>query len=132
MFSSDRESIKERIKDFRKSTKLKQPQVAEYLGLTRTAYVGREKDGNFTWDHFLLLAELFDTTPFILKYGLDDDALRGIAKSMRNNNRLQQPTFTIFDDFDDKIAQISNYSNFLSLEDSEQNLIISYIEENDL
>ena len=132
MFSSDSESIKERIKDFRKSFKLKQPEVADYLGLTRTAYVGREKDGNFTWDHFLLLAELFDTTPFILKYGLDDDDLRGIAKSMRSSSRLQQPTFTIFDDFDSKITDFSNYSQFLSLDASEQNLIISYIDEKDL
>ena len=119
--------IKERVVDLRKSIKLNQLEVANFLGLTRTAYVSREKEGNFTWPELKLLAELFDISPFFLKYGWENDDLIAIVSTIGSGNVAKEPGFTIFDDLDDKLRELGNYSTFITLDKDEQKLIIDYV-----
>ena len=119
--------IRERVVDLRKSIKLNQQEVANFLGLTRTAYVAREKEGSFSWEELKLLADLFDITPFFIKYGWENKDLIAIVSSIGSGTVAREPGFTIFDDLDDKLKELGNYSIFVTLDKEEQDLIINYV-----
>ena len=134
MFSYDNESVKERVCDFRKFSKVTQSEMAEYLGMKRTAYQHHEADGNFTWEQIELLADFFSTSPIFLRYGADDDDLRSLSKMLKSGKAtaFKQPTFTIFDDVNRKVEELSDYTLFLCMDEIHRNRITKYIIDNDL
>ena len=84
MFSVNYDEIKERVCDFRKASKSTQQDVALYLNMKRASYRAKEADGTFDWDETVQLAELFNTSPVFIRYGVEDDDVKVIAKILRN------------------------------------------------
>ena len=130
MFSVNYDEIKERVCDFRKASKSTQQDVALYLNMKRASYRAKEADGTFDWDETVQLAELFNTSPVFIRYGVEDDDVKVIAKILRNKptgTRLMQPKVTIFDDLEKYQEDTRLYLSYLNLDTNEQNRIIRYI-----
>lgn len=135
MLKYDNESISERIVDLRNSIRAYQHELAEYLGLKRTTYRRREADGDFSWEHLVMLAELFNVSPIFLAFGIEDRELRSLAKMISTEpaTAFHDVDFTIFDpNFEEKKGDIANYASFLCLHEAYQKIILDYIEENHL
>lgn len=134
MLRYDNESVKERICEFRKFCKATQADMAEYLGMKRTAYQRLETIGNFSWEHIELLADFFNVSPIFLRYGIEDHELRSISKMLKSGKAtaFKDATFTIFDDLEEKENELSDYAAFISLSDIDKKRITDYMQENNL
>ena len=133
MFSINYTEIGDRVKDFRKSMKLTQQELAMYLNMKRGTYRVKETDGSFDWDEILQLADYFEASPIFLRYGVEDEELKVIAKIIREKpigSVLMQPKVTIFDDLEKYQEDTKLYISFLNLEQNEQNRILRYINSN--
>ena len=135
MFSVNNEEIKERVCELRSRAKANQQDLALYLNIKRNAYQRKEASGDFNWEETLMLAEYFDSSPILIRFGAEDDELRVISKFIKNQTvgtKLMQPRVTIFDDLEKYEEDLEIYSSFLNLEENEQNRIIRYINSNNL
>lgn len=130
MFSVNYDEIKERICDFRKASKSTQQDVALYLDMKRASYRTKEAEGSFDWEETVQLAELFNTSPVFIRYGVEDDGVKAIAKILREKSSgivLRQPRVTIFDDLEQYQENNRLYSSYLNLDKNEQDRILRYI-----
>ena len=135
MFSVNNSDIKDRVCEFRNSSKLTQQDMAIYLGLTRSQYQNKESKGNFDWDTIVLLADFFNTSPYFIKFGVENEELRVIKRILNEKpvgTVLQQPNVTIFDDLEKYQEDTQLYLSFLNLDQTDQNRIIRYINSVDL
>lgn len=135
MLKYDNQSISERIIDLRNSIHAYQHDLAEYLGLKRTTYRRREAEGDFSWEHLVMLADLFNVSPIFLAFGIEDSELRTLAKMINtpSGSSFHDVDFTVFDpEFEQKKEGIANYASFLCLKEAHQKIILGYIEENHL
>ena len=134
MFSVNYNEIKERIADFRKAAKATQQDIALYLNMKRGSYRTKEAEGSFDWDEIVQLADFFNTSPIFIRYGVEEDELKVLAKILSKNNlgtRMRQ-TYSIYDDLDKAKEESRLYISFLNLDQNEQNRIIRYINSNDI
>ncbi len=67
--------INDRIRTTRKAKRLKQYQVAQFLGIKESTYSQMERTGNVTSDRIVQLAEIFGVTTDYLLTGKDSDEL---------------------------------------------------------
>lgn len=135
MFSVNNEEIKERVCELRSRAKANQQDLALYLNMKRNAYQRKEASGDFNWEETLMLAEYFDNSPILIRFGVEDDELRVISNFIKNRpvgTKLMQPRITIFDDLEKYEEDLELISSFFNLEESEQNRIIRYINTNNL
>lgn len=135
MFSVNNEEIKERVCELRSRAKANQQDLALYLNMKRNAYQRKEASGDFNWEETLMLAEYFDNSPILIRFGVEDDELRVISNFIKNRpvgTKLMQPRVTIFDDLEKYEEDLELISSFFNLEESEQNRIIRYINTNNL
>ena len=134
MIKYDTNAIHARVSDMRNIFRMSQADVADYLGLKRTTYRRREKEGDFLWEHIEQLAVLFTTSPIFIAYGIDDDELRTLAKMLKQPepNAFSDTMFTFFDDLDEKEKELGNYASFLCLDEIERNRILRHILDNNL
>ena len=135
MFSVNNEEIKERVCELRSRAKANQQDLALYLNMKRNAYQRKEALGDFNWEETLMLAEYFDNSPILIRFGVEDDELRVISNFIKNRpvgTKLMQPRVTIFDDLEKYEEDLELISSFFNLEESEQNRIIRYINSNNL
>lgn len=131
MFSVNNNDIKERICDYRKVYGATQQDLAIFLDMKRTSYRVKEADGNFDWDETVQIAEFFNVSPYFIRYGVEEEQLRIIAKFLKENDgTLHQPNVSIFDDIDQYKDDMRLYISFLNLDINEQKRIIKYIEAN--
>ena len=131
MFSVNNNDIKERICDYRKVYGATQQDLAIFLDMKRNSYRVKEADGNFDWDETVQIAEFFNVSPYFIRYGVEEEQLRIIAKFLKENNgTLHQPNVSIFDDIDQYKDDMRLYISFLNLDINEQKRIIKYIEAN--
>ncbi len=130
MFSNDPEQIRDRIRDYRKLKKVTQQDLADYIGMKRGAFRSREAEGNFAWEDIELVAEFFETSPYFLQYGAEEDDLHALAKMLKMRCSLRQPEFTIFGDLNKQIEMNNLYLSFISLRSEDQKRIERFIDTN--
>ena len=131
MFSVNNNDIKERICDYRKVYGATQQDLAIFLDMKRTSYRAKEAEGSFDWDETVQIAEFFNVSPYFIRYGVEDEQLRIIAKLLKNNDTaLHEPNISIFDDIDQYKEDLQLFISFLNLDKIEQKRIIKYIEAN--
>ena len=119
MLSSDKQLVKERIVDYRKMRKVTQSDMAYYLNIKRGAYQFRESTGDFKWEEIEMIADFFDISPYFLRYGIEEDELRKLAKDMRTPMRFHEPNYTIFNGLEKmpEVDKLLHSFNQLALED---------------
>ena len=133
MFSVNYNEIRERVCDFRKSLKATQQDLALYLDMKRGSYQSKEAEGSFDWEETIQLADYFNVSPLFIRYGVEDEQVKTIAKILNQSKMgttLRQ-TYTIFDDLEKYKEDNDLYISFLNLDPSEQNRIIRYINANE-
>ena len=130
MFSINNSDIKERICSYRKALKVTQQDLAIFLDMKRASYRTKESEGSFDWDETVLIADFLNTSPFFIKYGVEDDDLRVIGKILKQQGGLHQPNISIFDDIEKYKEDTQLYMSFLNLPKTDQARIIKHIEEN--
>lgn len=130
MFSINNSDIKERICSYRKALKVTQQDLAIFLDMKRASYRTKESEGSFDWDETVLIADFLNTSPFFIKYGVEDDDLRVIGKILKQQGGLHQPNISIFDDIEKYKEDTQLYISFLNLPKADQARIIKHIEEN--
>ena len=131
MFSVNKNDIKERICDYRKVHGATQQDLAIFLDMKRTSYRAKEAEGSFDWDETVQIAEFFNTSPYFIRYGIEEEQLRLIAKFLKDNDgALHEPNISIFDDIDQYKEDLQLVVSFLNLDKIEQKRIIKHIEAN--
>lgn len=131
MFSVNKNDIKDRICDYRKAFGITQQELAIFLDMKRASYRVKESEGSFDWDETVQIAEFFEVSPYFIRYGVEDEQLRTIAKFLKSNNgALHAPNVSIFDDVDQYKEDMRLYISFLNLNTNEQKRIIKYIQAN--
>ena len=123
MFSLDNKNVKERVQELRKNHKLTQQEMGISLDITRKSYGGKEASGNFNWEEILMLSDLFNISPYFLKYGAEYEDLLVVSKIIKQQGGLRQANVMVGDD-----TQI--YTSFLNLPKVDQTRILKHIEEN--
>ncbi len=130
MFSINNDDIRERIQHFRKTHKVTQQDLAIFLETKRASYRTKEADGNFDWEETVQISSFFGTSPFFIRYGVEDDELMVIAKIVKQLGGLRQAEVTIFDDIEKYKEDTQLYISFLNLPKADQARILKHIEEN--
>ncbi|MEE0928377.1 MAG: helix-turn-helix transcriptional regulator [Acutalibacteraceae bacterium] len=128
MLSSDKELVKERIQDYRKIRRITQTDMAAYLNMKRGSYQFRESHGDFKWEEIEMIAELFDTSPYFLKYGFEEEDLKKLAKLLHAPHRFHEPNYTVFDNLEQKPEIDRLFESFMNLSQEDQKRIKRYIE----
>lgn len=104
----DVQAINERTASLRKSMNLGQKEVADYLGITVPAYQKYELRSPVTSENLLPLCRLFNTTPYYLLDGQDDEYIRlyqkldeidrqSVIERMRALLQLKEPRHDLAD-----------------------------------
>lgn len=127
MFSNDAEQIRERIRDYRRSGKVTQQDLAIYLNINRGSYQNREASGNFEWEQIEAIADFFDVSPYFIQYGVEEEEIKQLAKMLNHPGGLRQPMYTIFDDINSLKELPALYASFLNMDDDDQKRIIRHI-----
>ncbi len=129
MFSVNNSDIKDRICDYRKVYGITQQELAIFLDMKRASYRIKESEGSFDWDETLQIAEYFNVSPYFIRYGVEEEQLRLIAKFLKENNgALHEPNISIFDDVEQYKEDLGLFISFLNLDNNEQKRIIKHIE----